>query len=203
MIRLYDSMLSGNAWKVRLLFGRLGIRYERTTLDLAKGDARTPEFRAVNPLGRVPAVQLEDGRALFESNAILLHFSEGTPLLPADSYARAKVFQWMFFEQYDHVRYLARPRFLITVAKLGAHATEEAAALRAIGTKALTTMEQHLETHRFFVGAHSTVADYALFPYTCMMREGGYDNALYPAVQAWLDRMKAEPGYEPLLQRET
>lgn len=198
MIRLYDSRLSGNAWKVRLLFKHLGIRYERKTLDLAKGEARTPELLALNPLARIPVVVLQDGRALFESNAILLHFSEGTPLLPVDAYQRAQVFQWLFFEQYDHVRYLARARFLVAIAKKGAEAAEEVAALRAMGEKALQAMERHLGPRAFFVGERSTAADYALFPYTSMATEGGYDLGPSPAVRAWLERMRAEPGYEPL-----
>jgi glutathione S-transferase len=201
MIRLYDSRLSGNAWKVRLLFARLGIAYERRTLDLAKGEARTPELLALNRLGRIPIVVLEDGRPLFESNAILLHFAEGTPLVPEDRYLRSQVHQWMFFEQYDHVRYLARARFLITVAKKAAELGEEIATLQAMGRKALEAMERHLVSRDFFVGEGSTVADYALFPYTSMAAEGGYDLGAYPAVTAWLGRMRAEPDYEPLMQK--
>lgn len=203
MIRLYDSRLSGNAWKVRLLFKHLGVRYERRTLDLAKGEARTPEMLAHNPLGRIPFVVLGDGRALFESNAILLHFAEGTPLLPVDPYRRAQVYQWMFFEQYDHVRPLARARFLITVTRKAAEAPEEVAALQAMGRKALEAMERHLGSRPFFVGERISAADYALFPYTSMAPEGGYDLAPYPAVRAWIERMRAEPGYEPLLQNVT
>ncbi len=200
MIRLYDSRLSGNAWKVRLLFAHLGVAYERRTLDLAKGEARTPELLALNPLGRIPIVVLEDGRALFESNAILLHFAEGTPLLPADRYHRSQVLQWMFFEQYDHVRYLARARFLVSIAKKTEEAAEEVAALRAMGVKALQAMERHLGSRNFLVGERATVADLALFPYTSMAPEGGYDLGAYPAVNAWLARMRTQPGYTPLLE---
>ena len=202
MLRLHDSASSGNAYKVRLLLTQLGIPFERIEYDTDHGATRTPEFLStVNANGRVPVLELDDERWLPESNAILWYLAEGTPYLPgADGHGedgrwqRAQVLQWMFFEQYSHEPNIATVRAWLTH---GVGMTpERVAALpgkRKGGEAALAVMERHLTTRRFFVGERYTIADIALYAYTHVAHEGGFDLAPYPAVRAWLGRVAAEP----------
>jgi glutathione S-transferase len=125
MLNLYDSRNSGNGWKVRLLLSHLGMPFTRHVLNLAAGEARTPEFLKLNPLARVPVLVLDDGTAVCESNAILLYLAQGSAYLPTDRKVLALVWQWLFFEQYDHLKNFARPRFLISIAKTAAAFGEE------------------------------------------------------------------------------
>jgi glutathione S-transferase len=202
MLRLHDSASSGNAYKVRLLLTQLGIPFERIEYDTDHGATRTSEFLStINATGRVPVLELDDGRCLPESNAILWYLAEGTPYLPgADGHGedgrwqRAQVLQWMFFEQYSHEPNIATVRAWLTH---GVEMTpERVAALpgkRKSGEAALAVTERHLTTRRFFVGERYTVADIALYAYTHVAHEGGFDLAPYPAVRAWLGRVAAEP----------
>ena len=151
MLRLYDYLPSGNGYKVRLLLHQLGIPFERVEMDILRGETRTPEFLAKNPNGRIPTLELEDGSHLAESNAILCYLADGTPFLPADRLERARVLQWMCFEQYSHEPNIATVRFWYH-----SELTDERRALlpakRELGEAALRVMDGHLRTRRFFVG---------------------------------------------------
>jgi glutathione S-transferase len=194
MLRLYDYWESGNCYKVRLLLSQLRIPFERVHLDILAGETRRPAFLAKNANGRVPLVEWPDGRRLAESDAILVYLAEGTPLLPADAFERAQVLQWMFFEQYSHEPYIAVVRFW-HFAKL---VEKNAAALpdkMERGHQALAVMERHLAEHAFFVGERYTVADVALYAYTHVAGEGGFELGRFPAVERWLARVREQPGY--------
>jgi glutathione S-transferase len=199
---LYDSKFSGNGWKVRLLLSFLGRPYERRVLDLAQGQARSAEFLALNPMARVPLLVLDDGAVVRESNAILFFLARDTPWLPSTPAAQAAVLQWLFFEQFDHLRYFARPRFLVSIARTADKFQEEIVYLRQIGEKALAALECRLAAAPFLAGDRCTIADLALFPYTSMAEMGGYSLAPFPAVTSWIDRVRALPGFIPLLTSE-
>ena len=192
MLRLYDYLESGNCYKVRLVLTQLGEPFERVHVDILKQETRTPEFLAKNPNHRVPLVEWSDGRLLAESNAILCYFAEGTHLLPVDRWERAQVLQWLFFEQYSHEPYIAVVRFWHFAGLL----EENRAALPAKverGYHALNVMEERLAKHPFFVADRYTVADIALFAYTHVAHEGGFDLSRYPGIQAWIERVQAQP----------
>jgi glutathione S-transferase len=197
MLRLYDYLPSGNGYKVRLLLTQLGVQFERIELDIVKGETRTPAFLAKNPNGRIPVLELDDGTCLAESNAIMFYLAEGTSLLPKDRLARAQVLQWLFFEQYSHEPNIATVRFW-----LHTEMTDERRTLlpskRAQGYAALQVMEQHLRTRTFFVGERYTIADIALYAYTNVADEGGFDLTPYPAINAWLARVRAQPRHIPI-----
>jgi glutathione S-transferase len=196
-VRLYDSQGSGNCYKVRLLLAHLGLAYERREVDVVDRSNRAELLGELNPALRVPTVVLDDGRPLAESNAILCYFAEGTPYLPEDRYERAQVLQWLFFEQYSHEPNIAVVRFW--VAYSGAPpADAELEAKRRAGYIALDAMERHLSTRAFLVGERFTIADIALYAYTHVAGEGGFDLAGYPAIRAWLDRVAAQPGHTPI-----
>ncbi len=196
MLRLYDYLESGNGYKVRLLLHQLERPYERVELDILAGQTRTPEFLALNPNGRIPLLQLEDGTCLAESGAIQWYLAEGTPFLPQDRLFRAQVLQWMFFEQYSHEPYIAVLRFWHHAGVLEDH-RHELDARRARGEEALRVMETHLETNAFFAAGRYTIADIALYAYTHVAHEGGFDLSGLPAVRAWLERVRAQPGHVP------
>lgn len=195
MLTLYDSAISGNAYKVRLLLSQLGLSFRRVEKNVDDGSTRTPEFLRVNPIGKVPAIVLEDGTPLAESDAILYYFAEGTPFWPAQKLERAQVLQWMFFEQYSHEPTIAVVRHW--VAHLGKTAASEPLLPVKIagGYRALDVMEDHLGRHEYFVGHRYTIADIALYAYTHVAHEGGFDLGRYPAIQAWLARVAAQPGH--------
>jgi glutathione S-transferase len=199
MLRLYDYLESGNGYKVRLLLHQLGIPFERVELDIVKGETRTPAFLAKNPNGRIPTLELEDGTCLPESNAILWYLAEGTPFLPEERLTRAQVLSWMCFEQYSHEPNIATLRFWTHAGFLA-----ERAALvpgkRAAGEAALRVMEGHLARRRFFVAERYTIADIALYAYTHVAGEGGFDLAPHPALRAWLARVAEQPGHVPITQ---
>ena len=208
MLRLHDSASSGNAYKVRLLLTQLGRKFERIEYDIDHGATRTPEFLSTrNANGRIPVLELDDGRCLPESNAILWYLAEGTPFLPGatdvegpetlnDRWLRAQVLQWMFFEQYSHEPFIATIRYWIT-HHLEMTPEREAAlpGKRKGGVAALEVMEQHLRTRAFFVGETYSIADIALYAYTHVADQGGFDLAPFPAVRAWLERVAAQPGH--------
>ena len=201
MIRLYDYLPSGNGYKVRLLLTQLAIPFERIELNITKGETRTPEFLQRFPNGRIPAVELDDGKLLFESNAIILYFAEGTPFLPADRFQRTQVFQWLFFEQYSHEPYIASVRYLMMhpdVQDLRRAILETL--MRPRGYEALGVMEGHLKSREWFVGEHYSVADVALYAYTHVADEGGFDLADYPAIRWWLGRVKSQARHIPITQ---
>jgi glutathione S-transferase len=197
VLRLYDYWESGNGYKVRLLLAQLGLAYERIELDILAGETRTPAFLAKNPNGRIPVLELSDGRLLAESNAIQWYLAEGSALLPADPFARAQVLQWMFFEQYSHEPYIAVVRFWTFSGQLDAHA-HELPARRDRGHQALAVMEAHLQERAFFVAERYSIADIALYAYTHVADEGGFDLGRYPAVRDWLSRVREQPGHVTL-----
>ena len=198
MLRLYDYLPSGNGYKVRLVLRLLGVEYERIERDIMKGETRTPAFLAMNSNGRIPLLELEDGTVLPESNAILFYLAEGTPFMPEDRLGRARMLQWMFFEQYSHEPNIAVVRFWMEHAGMTPEREAMLPAKRAGGYAALGVMEEHLAGRDCFVGAAVTIADIALYAYTHVAHEGGFDLADYPAVRAWLDRVAGLPGYVPI-----
>jgi len=196
-VRLYDFHESGNGYKVRLLLHQLGIAADRVEMDILKGETRTPAYLRINPNGRIPVLVLDDGTALAESNAILFYLADSTDLLPADRLARAQVLQWMFFEQYSHEPYIAVLRFWTFANQLEANAAAIPEKRRR-GEAALAVMEGHLAGNDFFVGGRYSIADIALYAYTHVAGEGGFDLARYPAVTAWLERVASQPGHIPI-----
>jgi glutathione S-transferase len=198
-MRLHSAPKSGNSYKVRLLLGLLGIECEIVDYDTRGGETHAPRFlESVNPDGKVPVLQLEDGTMLPESGAILLYLAEGTPYLPDEKVGRAQVLRWMFFEQYSLLPYLARPRlWRMWDVEMTAQRRADLERLLEQGYRALGVMERHLDDREFFVGARPTVADVALYVYPRVCHEGGYDIEDFPAVRAWLGRIEALPGYVP------
>jgi glutathione S-transferase len=190
---LYDNQLSGNCYKVRLLFSHLRIKYERQEVDVFERHGRLELLGQLNPGLRVPTLVLDDGRSLGESDAILWYFAEGTDYLPEDRYERARVLQWCFFEQYSHEPYIAVARFW-THAGISA-SPEELEQKQRGGRAALEAMDRHLSDHEFFVAGRYTIADIALYAYTHVAPEGRFDLHPYPAVRAWLERVAAQPGH--------
>jgi len=198
MLRLYDFHDSGNGYKVRLLLAMLGIVYDYVEVDILAGETRTPAFLEKNPIGRIPVLEFDDGRCLAESDAILFHLAEGTPLLPADRFDRARVLQWMFFEQYSHEPYIAVCRFWLKHLDMTEDRRAVLAEKQERGRAALEVMERHLEGRTFFVGDSCTIADIALYAYTHVAPEGGFDLAGFPGVCAWLERIRRRPGHVPI-----
>lgn len=195
MYKLYDFRPSGNGYKVRLLLTQLGIPFEYIEKDILKRETRTPEFLAINPNGRIPVLELEPGVYLSESNAILIYLSEGTPYLPANRLERAYVMQWLFFEQYSHEPYIATSRFLLHYANNVDQYRDVIAQKREPGYAALGVMERRLKDHPFLVGDRYTIADIALYAYTHVADEGGFDLSQFPAILAWIERVKSQPNY--------
>ncbi len=200
-MRLHSAPKSGNSYKVRLLLGLLDTEYEIVNYDTKGGETHAPEYlENVNPDGKVPVLELEDGTMLPESGAILLYLAEGTPYLPEEKLERAQVWRWMFFEQYSLLLYLSRPRlWRMLGVEITAQRRAELEQLFEQGYRALGVMERHLSDREFFVGDRPTVADVALYVYPHVSPEGGYDLEGFPKVRAWLERIAALPGYVPLM----
>jgi glutathione S-transferase len=196
MYTLYSMQRSGNSYKVRLALAQLRVPYRLVEVDILKGETRTPQFLAMNPNGRVPLLEVAPRRYLPESNAILWYIGSGTPLVPEDPIERAEALQWMFFEQHSLEPNLGVARFWLTMVKGGrelqSHSLED---WMEKGYQGLGVMEKHLESHRFFVDDHYSVADIALYAYTHVAHESDFDLTAFPAVRAWLKRVAAQPGY--------
>jgi len=198
-VLLYNSMVSGNCYKVRLLLAHLAIDYERRELDVVDRSDRPDVLGGLNPDLRVPTLVLDDGRPLAESGAILWYFGEGTRFVPADRYDRAKVLQWMFFEQYTHEPAIAVARFLLAYSGEPEKYASTIESRQRSGTKALEAMEAHLAAAgSHIVGTSITLADIVLYAYTHVAHEGGFDLEPYPALRAWLERVAGEPGHVPI-----
>jgi glutathione S-transferase len=195
MLRVYGDVFSGNCYKIKLLLNQLNLKHEWVPMDLLRGDTRTEEFLARNPNGKVPVLELTNGVFLPESNAILHYLADGTPFLPHGKFQHAQVLQWMFFEQYSHEPYIATSRFIIKYLGRPADREEQLQAKVAPGHKALEVMEKHLTGHHFFVAERYTIADIALYAYTHVAHEGGFDLSGYPKINAWLSRVQAQAGY--------
>jgi glutathione S-transferase len=194
-VLLYDSPVSGNCYKVRLLLAHLGLPYERRTVDVVDRSNRPELLGDLNPALRVPTLILDDGRPLAESGAILWYLGDGSRFVPDDLYERAQVLQWMFFEQYDHEPAIAVTRFWLVYSGRAQEFADRLAERQEAGRRALAAMDQHLRSRGYLVGDRLTLADLALYAYTHVADEGGFDLAPYPAVLAWLDRVASEPGH--------
>jgi glutathione S-transferase len=198
MMVLYDSPVSGNCYKVRLLLAHLGIPYERRTMDVVDRSNRREVLGELNPSLRVPTIVFDDGRPLAESGAILWHFAEGTRFIPDDPYERAQVLQWMFFEQYDLEPSIAVVRFWVAYSGRAEEFAERLPERMKAGERMLGALERHLGGRRYVVADSFSLADIALYGYTHVAEEGGFTLEPYPAVREWLDRIAAEPGHVPI-----
>ncbi len=196
MYTLYSMQRSGNCYKVRLALAQLGLPYRLVELDILKGETRTPQFLAMNPSGRIPLLEVAPGRYLPESNAILWYLAGGTALAPEDRIERAEALQWMFFEQHSLEPNLGSARFWLTLVRGGRelheHAIED---WMEGGYQALAVMEKHLAGHDFFAAGRYTIADIALYAYTHVAHESGFDLTGFSAVRAWLGRVRVQPAH--------
>lgn len=198
MITVYGFSPSGNCHKLRLLLEQIGREYRWIETDSARGETRTPGYLAKNPNGKVPMIELQDGRVLVESNAILHWLAEGTDFLPDDRWQRAQALSWMFFEQYSHEPYIAVARFISGWTPADSPRRADLPRLRERGHQALAVMERHLSSHAWFTGERYGIADIALFAYTCVAGHGGIALDAYPAIRDWLARVALTPGFVPL-----
>ena len=198
-VLLYNSAVSGNCYKVRLLFAHLGLEYETVELSVVDRSNRAQVLGDLNPGLRVPTLVLDDGRPLAESNAILWYFADGTQLVPVDTYERAQVLQWQFFEQYQHEPSIAVARFLIAYSELPREQyAERLPGLLKSGYAALDAMEKHLTGREFLVGERYSIADISLYAYTHVAHEGDFDLEPYPVIRAWIERVATQPGHVPI-----
>lgn len=189
-MKVYGDRISGNCLKVQYTADYLGLDYVWVDTDITKGESRTPDYLALNPAGQVPTLVLDDGRAIAQSNAIIGFLAEGSDLLPADAYERAKAHEWMFWEQYSHEPYVAVCRFVMVYEKKSAAEREDWRVAR--GEAALDLMEQHLAGRTWLAGRGISIADIALIAYTRLAPEGGFDLSERPALQAWIERTETE-----------
>jgi glutathione S-transferase len=194
-VLLYDSPVSGNCYKVRLLLARLGLPYERRTVDVVDRSNRPELLGELNPSLRVPTLVLDDGRSLGESGAILWYFGENTELVPDDRYERAQVLQWMFFEQYDLEPAIAVVRFWVAYSGRPEEFADRLEERTRAGYRVLDALERHLSERDWAVGSSLTLADIALYGYTHVADEGGFDLRRFPAIGRWLDRVASQPGH--------
>ena len=192
---LYNSPVSGNCYKVRLLLAHLGLEYETVEMSVVDRSNRAEVLGELNPGLRVPTLVLDDGRPLAESNAILWYFGDGTQYVPGDAYERAQVLQWQFFEQYSHEPNIAVARFWLAYSGTPERFEAELPARLKGGYAALDAMEGHLDGREFLVGDRYSLADISLYAYTHVAHEGGFDLDPYPAIRAWLERVAAQPGH--------
>ena len=199
MYKVYGDYQSGNCYKVKLMLSLLGRPYEWHPVDILKGETETPEFLAMNPNGKVPVLELEDGSYLWESNAILNFLADGSAFLPSEPRLRTQVLQWQFFEQYSHEPYIAVARFIEQYEGLPEERRDEYLKLHKRGYKALDVMEKQLSRTPYLVGEHYSIADIALYAYTHVADEGGFDLTPYPAIRTWLARVASHPRYIGML----
>ena len=197
-LRFYGDSISGNCYKLKLAASQLGIPFDWQEIDILAGDTQTPEFLALNPNGKVPLMVLPDGRVLPESNAILGYLAEGSALAGNDRFERAMVQSWLCFEQYSHEPYIATSRFIVRYLGSPENRRTELEAKHAGGERALDVMDRHLASHHFFANDRYSVADIALYAYTHVAHEGGFDVTPFKHVVAWLDRVTRQPGHVPM-----
>lgn len=193
MFKVYGDYQSGNCYKVKLMLHLLGAKYEWVPIDIMKGETETPEFLSMNPNGKIPVLELEDGTYLWESNAILNFLADGTEFLPTEPRLRTQVLQWQFFEQYSHEPYVAVARFIQRYLGMPADRQDEYEVCQRRGRKALRVMEKQLQATPYLVGEDYSIADIALYAYTHVADQGGFDLSEYPAVQAWVARVASHP----------
>jgi len=200
-LKIYGDSLSGNCYKIQLLCAEMGVDYDWAEVDILAGDTRTPEFLEMNANGRIPLLALPDGRYLPESNAILYYLADGSGFFAGDAYARAEIMQWMFFEQYSHEPYIATSRFII---KYLGNPKDKQAVLeekKAGGIAALRIMEQQLTDRAFFTGDNLSIADIALYAYTHVADEGGFNLGDYPQIREWIERIEGRPNFVPMAKK--
>jgi glutathione S-transferase len=195
MYRIYGDQRSGNCYKVKLMMALRGFAYEWIPVDILKGETRSPEFLAKNPNGKIPVLELEDGSFLWESNAILNYLGEGSSFLPSEPRLRTHVLQWQFFEQYSHEPYVAVARFIQFYLDMPEERRTEHAKMLKEGYKALDVMEQQLARTPYLAGDQYSIADIALYAYTHVAHEGGFDLTRYPAIQKWIQRVASHPAH--------
>ncbi|WP_110947060.1 glutathione S-transferase family protein [Pseudomonas bohemica] len=199
MYKVYGDYNSGNCYKIKLMLNLLGAQYEWVPVDILNGETETEAFLAKNPNGKIPVLELEDGTCLWESNAILNFLAEGTPYLLTEPRLRTQMLQWQFFEQYSHEPSIAVARFIQFYLGLPQERLEEYRSLHKRGYKALKVMEQQLQRTPFLVGEQFSIADIALYAYTHVAHQGGFDLSQFPAIEGWLERVKQQPGYVGML----
>jgi glutathione S-transferase len=199
MYKVYGDYNSGNCYKIKLMLNLLGVKYEWVPVDILKGETETEAFLAKNPNGKVPVLELEDGTCLWESNAILNFLADGTQYMLTEPRLRTQMLQWQFFEQYSHEPSLAVARFIQFYLGMPEDRLDEYKTLHKRGYKALRVMEQQLLRTPFLVGDHFSIADIALYAYTHVAGQGGFDLSLFPAIEQWLIRVKQQPGYVGML----
>lgn len=195
MLKLYSFQGSGNCYKVRLLLSQLGIPFQVVETDILAGEARTPEYLAKNPNGRTPMLEFGNGNILCESNAILYHFAVGTRFLPEEPLLRSRTLQWMFFEQNNHEPTIAVARHWLKFKQVTADRQARMDELHQGGYRVLGVMEQHLAEMNYFPGDTYSIADIALYAYTHVAHEGGFDLSGYPNIRSWLGRVSSQPGH--------
>ena len=201
-MQLYGMRISGNCWKAAQILRLTGQVFEWVETDSNAGMTRTSEFLAINPSGKIPALLLDDATVLVESNAIMLHFAEGTPWLPSPGLTRTRVHEWLFFEQYSHEPYIAVARNIVSLRREAHLHQERLAECMARGAQALDVMERRLGRHQWLAGDAPTLADLALFAYTHRAEEGGFDLARWPGIASWVARLSAWPGIVTLAPAE-
>jgi glutathione S-transferase len=194
-MRLYNSAVSGNCYKVRLLLAQLGLPYETVDVSVVDRSDRNELLGGLNPALRVPTLVLDDGRPLAESNAILWYLGDGTQYVPVGSYERAQMLQWAFFEQYSHEPYIAVVRFWLAYSGTPERFADQVPAKMKGGYTALDAMEKHLTGRSFLVADRYTIADISLYAYTHVAHEGGFNLDRFPAIRAWLERVASQPGH--------
>ncbi len=197
-IRIYGDSRSGNCYKLKLLCAEMQTGYDWVEVDILAGESRTPEFLAKNPNGRIPLLELPDGRHLAESNAILAFLSDGSEFFGGDAFARDVILQWMFFEQYSHEPYIATSRFIIQYLGSPPERQADLEQKKTGGYAALGVMEKQLEVSPFLCGDALTIADIALYAYTHVAGEGGFSLEDFPAVRGWIDRIRSRPNHVPM-----
>ncbi len=195
MLKVYGHLSSGNCYKVYLALHQLHIPFEWVNVDAVKKETRHPEFLAKNPQGKVPLLEISPGKYLSESNAMLLYLAEGTALCPTDHYQHAQVLQWLFYEQYSHEPYIATSRFVMRFLSNPEERAADMQRWRKPGNEALQIMNNHLKDHTFFVADKYSIADIALYAYTHVANEGGFDLSDYPAIQSWIKRIEQQPDF--------
>ena len=195
MFKLYEFSTSGNCYKLRLAMSFLEINFSRIEIDITKGESRTKNFLKINPNGRVPVLETPDKKSLPESNAALWYLASDSDLMPEDKFEQAKVLQWMFFEQYSHEPFIATSRYWVHILNKEDQYKSELLEKRPKGYAALDVMEQHLEDNDFFVGNKFSAADIALYAYTHVANEGGFDLSKYTAINKWFSRIENVRSY--------
>jgi len=199
MYKLYNFQASGNCYKLRLLMTQLNIPFESIQVDILKKESRTHDFLEMNPNGRVPLLQYDD-KYLPESNAALWYLAKNTPYLPKDEFEQAQVLQWMFFEQYSHEPNIATVRYWVSILGSEDQFLDQIKSKRIAGYAALDVMEKHLSTHRYFVGDSYSIADIALYAYSHVAHEGGFDLSAYENINKWFKLVEEQYNYKSLSQ---